>query len=162
MASAETHAEHLETPQGVTRDLLERHASSGSLLRGAIIVFGLLFALGIVGFVIKLAGGTGVGNKSEWGYFAGVLAFLFSTGASAPMVAIALRIAKAQWRRPFSRIAELWAVVGALSLLMFIPMLWVLPSQDDIHNSIKPKTTNARTAALDQICGENLGTSPGW
>ncbi|MDD9995071.1 MAG: hypothetical protein OXS35_04895, partial [Dehalococcoidia bacterium] len=53
-----------------------------------------------------------------------------------PMVAIAPRIAKGHWRRIISRPAELWSVAGLISLLLFIPLLWVLPGLEDGRRSL--------------------------
>ena len=119
----------LTTQEGVSRNLLERHESSGSLFRSAVVLFGILTALGVVGVVIRLSGG--FDDKAVWGYYAAVFAFILTTAQAAPMAAIAPRIAKAHWRRPISRAAELWTAVGLLSMLLFIPLLWVLPDLED-------------------------------
>ena len=52
------------------------------------------------------------------------------------MVAIAPRLAKAHWRRPISRTAELFTAVGLFNLLLFIPLLWVLPDLGDGRRSL--------------------------
>ncbi len=52
------------------------------------------------------------------------------------MVAIAPRMANSHWRRPISRAAELWSVVGLLNLLWFIPLLWILPPLSDGRRSL--------------------------
>ena len=70
-------------------------------------------------------------DKAVWGYYAAVFAFILTTAQAAPIVAIAPRLAKGHWRRPISRAAELWSVVGLFSILLFIPLLWVLPSLED-------------------------------
>ena len=87
---------------------------------------GLMFALGIIGFVMRLA--SGFDDKDVWGYYVAVFAFLMTTTSAAPMVAIAPRIANAHWRRPISRAAELWTVAGCLTLILYIPLIWLLPS----------------------------------
>ena len=119
----------LTTQAGVSRNLLERHEGSGNLFRNAVLLFGFLFILGIVGFVIRVSGG--FSDKAVWGYYAAVFAFILTTAQAAPMAAIAPRIAKAHWRRPISRAAEMWTVAGLVSTLLFIPLLWVLPSLED-------------------------------
>lgn len=119
----------LTTQGGVSHDLLERHQSSGALFRSAVALFAVLFVLGVVGFIIRVT--DGVSDRAIWGYYAAVFAFILTTAQAAPMVAIAPRIAKAHWRRPLSRAAELWTAVGLLNLLLFIPLLWVLPDLTD-------------------------------
>ena len=130
MPNEATHGEHgLATPAGITNDLLAKHAASGPTFRWVAVVCAALLVLGVVGVVLRLSGG--VSDKTVWGYYAALFAFILSTAQAAPMVAIATRIAKAHWRRPISRISEMYTAVGLLNLLLFIPMLWVLPSLED-------------------------------
>ncbi len=124
----------LSTPASVTRDLLERHKKSGSRFKIAAAVFAALFALGVVGFAMRLA--DGFDDTSRWGYHAAFFAFLLATAQAAPMVAIAPRMAKAHWRRPISRAAELFGAVGLVTTLAFIPLLWVLPGLDDNRRTL--------------------------
>ncbi len=119
----------LATPAGVTGDLLRRHEKTGEVFWRVVAVCGILFVLGIVGFVMRLM--DGVSDKAVWGYYAAMFVFILTTAQAAPMVAIAPRIAKAHWRRPLSRAAELWSIVGLFNLILFIPLLWVLPSLED-------------------------------
>ena len=119
----------LGTQAGVTRDLLARHQRTGRMFRGAVALFAVMLVLGVIGLVMRLSGG--VSDKAVWGYYAAMFAFILTTAQAAPMVAIAPRMAKSHWRRPISRAAELWSVVGLFNLLLFIPMLWVLPSLED-------------------------------
>tara|TARA_B100000745_G_scaffold2187_1_gene1822 strand:- start:24391 stop:25860 length:1470 start_codon:yes stop_codon:yes gene_type:complete len=95
---------------------------------------GLMFALGIIGFVLRLA--SGFDDKDVWGYYVAVFAFLMTTTSAAPMVAIAPRIANAHWRRPISRAAELWTVAGCLNLVLYIPLIWLLPSLENGRRSL--------------------------
>ena len=105
------------TPSGVTNDLLDRHRTNSSKFRWTSVVLGLLLILGIVGFVIRIQ--DGVSDPSVWGYYAALFAFILTAAQAAPLVAIAPRIAKAHWRRPVSRAAELFAVVGILNMILF-------------------------------------------
>ena len=119
----------LATPAQVTTDLLNRHRSTGNLFRGALGVTGVMFILGIVGVVLRLSDGT---DKTHlWGYHAAAFSFVLTTAQAAVMVAIAPRLAKAHWRRPISRVAEMFAVVGLVNFLIFMPLLLVLPSLED-------------------------------
>ena len=131
--SANGHAA-VATPAGVTHDLLDLHRKWGDKLRWTVVVLGALLILGIVGFVMRLQ--DGVDDPRVWGYYAALFAFILTTAQAAPLVAIAPRIAKAHWRRPVSRAAELFAVVGVFNLLLFIPLLWVLPGLDDGRRSL--------------------------
>ena len=136
MAEAAVHNGHgeLATPAGVTHDLLARHRMASGTFRRVVFVLGVLFALGIVGFVLRL--GDGFGSSRLWGYHAALFAFLLTTAQAAPMVSIATRLARSHWRRPISRSAELFAAVGILNALIFIPLLWVLPSLEDGRRSL--------------------------
>ena len=131
--SANGHAT-VATPAGVTHDLLDRHRTYGSKFRWTLVVLGVLFVLGIVGFVIRIQ--DGVSDPSVWGYYAALFVFILTAAQGAPLVAIAPRIAKAHWRRPVTRAAELFAVVGVLNLILFIPLIWVLPGLDDGRRSL--------------------------
>ena len=119
----------LTTPTAVTHDLLGRYLSTGNLFKIALAASGVLLALGVVGLVLRLS--DGVSDPTKWGYYAAAFAFILSTAQAAPMVAFATKIVKSHWRRPISRAAELFAVVGLFNLLLFIPLLWVLPSMED-------------------------------
>ena len=124
----------LTTREGVTRDLLEKHQQTGDMFWRAVVLFGVLFILGIIGFAMRLS--DGVSDKAVWGYYAAVFAFILTTAQAAPIMAIAPRLGKGHWRRPISRAAELWSVVGLLSVLLFIPLLWVLPSLEDQRRTL--------------------------
>ena len=119
----------LTTSAGVVHDLLNRHRSTGGVFRLAVVISGVLFLLGIVGFVMRLQ--DGVDDMAIWGYYAALFAFILTTAQAAPMVAIVPRLAKAHWRRPISRSAELFSLVGLFNLVLFIPLLWVLPDLSD-------------------------------
>ena len=125
------HAPELATAAEFSSDFLDRHTSTGTLYRRALWVTGVLFLLGVVGFIIRAVGdgfGTGEGDRLPWGYYTTTVAFLLTTAGGAPIVAVALRLVKAHWRRPMTRVAELYGVVGLLTLLMFIPLLFLVPS----------------------------------
>ena len=132
-ASENGHA-YLTTAAGVTHDLLDKRKATGNLYRGVVLVLAVLLILGVVGFVLRLQ--DGVSKTALWGYHAALFAFILTTAQAAPMVAIAPRMAKGHWRRPISRAAELFTVVGLFNLLLFIPLLWVLPGLDDGRRSL--------------------------
>ncbi len=129
MADRNGHAPQV-TVEEYTRDIVGRHAVTGPRYRRALWITGLLLVVGIVGFILR-ATSDGFDDRLPWGYFAATVAFLLTTAGAAPMVAVALRMVKAHWRRPMIRIAEMYAVPGVLTLLMFIGLMWLIPSADN-------------------------------
>ena len=111
----------------VTRDVTSKTFSMPRVLTIALILAGILLALGIVGFIIR-AVDDGFGDHGPWGYHAAIFSFLFMITGAAPLAAVAFRFTKSHWRRPMSRVSELFSVVSIFSLLMFIPLMLVLPS----------------------------------
>jgi Ni/Fe-hydrogenase subunit HybB-like protein len=85
----------------------------------------VLVALGLVGVAARLAGG--FADRAAWGYYAAVFIYLQSAAATVPIVAWVSRFAKGQWALPFRRLADLFAVVGLLSVLLFLPLLGTIP-----------------------------------
>ena len=118
----------------INEDLVARHEAKSKYFKPIILALGVGLILGIIGLILRLV--DGVSDTSKWGYTAAVLAFFLTTASAAPMVAIAPRIAKGHWRRIISRPAEMWSAAGLISLLLFIPMLWVLPSLEDGRRSL--------------------------
>jgi hypothetical protein len=115
-----------KTSQEVNDDLLRTKSGSGMLFYAVTFILVVLTALGGVGFWMR--SGDGFETHTPWAYLAAAFAFLLTTGMSAPLVAIAPRLARAHFSRPIARIAELWAVVGLVSLIILIPLLLALPS----------------------------------
>ena len=127
-------AEPPTSPSETTEFLVTRHLRLGDNFWRAAAVFGVLTILGIIGFVVRVSGG--VGDRAMWGFYIAMFSFMITTASAAPIVAIAPRMANSHWRRPLSRAAELWSVVGLLSLLWFIPILWILPPLSDGRRSL--------------------------
>ena len=119
----------------VGRDLAARHGASPRGFRIAVLAAAALFVVGVVGFVLKLAD-QGTDDPSAWGYYAALVAFLLTAGSGAVMVAIATRLAKAHWRRPISRVSEMFTVVVLYTLVLFIPLMFVLPDLSDNRRSL--------------------------
>ena len=115
-----------KSPQEVTDDALGSTASTGSRYKLAVIGLAILTLIGAVAVISRLF--SDATDHRQWGYLAAAFAFIITTGMSAPMVAIAPRLAKAHFNKPISRAAELWAVVGLINVLIFIPLLVTLPS----------------------------------
>ena len=119
------------TPQGVTEHLTQKVFTFDRAFGIALLGVGLLVVLGIVGFVVRAVDdGFSDSARPAWGYYAAMFAFLLTTAGSAPLVAVALRWTKNHWRRPLSRASEMFALVGVLNLLWFIPLMFLLPGID--------------------------------
>ncbi len=119
---------------GTTQYVANLTRSMPRTLNIALAVAGILSTLGIIGFIVRAAD-DGFGEHGPWGYYAGIFAFVFMISGAAPLVAVAFRFTKSHWRRPLSRVSELFAVIGIVNVLMFIPLMIVLP---DIHNAGVP------------------------
>lgn len=85
----------------------------------------VLALLGIAGTVFRLV--ESGSDRADWGYYAATLAWMLTVFGGAPMVAIAPMVAKANWVRPVARIATLGAIGTAVTTLLLIPLLFVLP-----------------------------------
>ena len=109
----------------VTADLLERVYRGGPAYWLAIIVLAIVFVAGLVGFVMRLAGG--FPNTPAWGYYAASFGYLLSTVMAVPLIPVGLHFTKAVWPRPLNRAALLFAAPGLLVGLMFLPLLGALP-----------------------------------
>ena len=134
------------TPQGVSEHLLSKVFSADKKFWLVMAGLAVLVALGIVGFVVRaLDYGFSDSARPQWGYYAAMFAFLLVTAGTAPVAAIAFRWTKNHWRRPFSRASELFALVGLLNLLWFIPMLILLPNIDLDGNGLLQVGVDRRT-----------------
>ena len=118
------------TIDGFNRDIAERHSTIGKGHRNLILISGALLLVGIAAFAAR-AIGDGFEYRSAWGYYAAVVAFLMTTAGAAPLVIVALRLVKAHWRRPLARVSELYAAVGLLTFVMFLPLLFLVPSANN-------------------------------
>ena len=110
----------------VTQDVAAKTCAMPKPFVIALVVAGLLLALGIVGFVIRAAL-SGFDDHGPWGYYMAIFSFVFMVTSTGPLAAVAFRITKSHWRRPLSRVSELFAVVGVFNVVMFIPLMMVLP-----------------------------------
>ena len=114
-------------PRAITRDMAAKIASVPQVFALVLAFTGALFVLGIIGFIAR-AVDDGFGDWAPWGYYMAAFSLVFMVTSTGPLAAIAFRFTKSHWRRPLSRVSELFAVVGILNLLLFIPMMFVLPS----------------------------------
>ena len=124
----------VEARKAVSDKLLSIHNVTSNRFWQFAALSGIMFALGIVGYILRLT--SGFDDKGAWGYYVAVFAFLMTTTSAAPMVAIAPRIDNSHWRRPISRAAEIWTLSGCLNLLLYIPLIWLLPSLENGRRSL--------------------------
>ena len=110
----------------------------------ALLVTGVLFILGIVGFVAR-AVVDGFDDIAPWGYYMAVFSLVFMITSGAPLVAVAFRFTKSHWRRPLSRVAELFSIVAILNLLMFIPLMFLLPDLANPNGVVEGQLELRRT-----------------
>ncbi len=116
----------LPNARQMTGDIEAKTRAMPSKYKLALAVTAVLAALGVAGFAIRLTS-DGFAEHGPWGYYAAVFSFIFLVTSSAPLFAIAFRITKNHWRRPISRIAELFAVLGVLNVILYIPLIYALP-----------------------------------
>ena len=93
--------------------------------KGTVVIgVGLLAALGVVMYVVKLFSW---GDRAEWAYPAAITLFVLSTVTAAPLVAFASRMARGYWGLPARRVVELFALPSMLLFVLLIPILGSLP-----------------------------------
>ncbi len=112
--------------EAVTSDVAGKTFSMPSGYKLALGIALILTALGVVGFIAR-AGADGFDSPGPWGYYAAIFSFVFMVTGAAPLVAAAFRFTKSHWRRPLSRVAEMFALVGVVNVVLFIPLLMVMP-----------------------------------
>ena len=69
----------------------------------------------------------GLDDHTRWKYYAVAYFYVFSLVMGIPIASIGLRFARAQWRRPTSRAAELFALAGPVMLVFFLPIMAAHP-----------------------------------
>ena len=111
----------------ITDEVMDRTTKKSKPFMVLLLISLTLVSLGIIGFVIRLTS-QGLSDYSAWGYYMAAFSFVFMITSSAPLVACAFRFTKSHWRRPLSRVAELFAIIGVFNILLFIPMVITLPS----------------------------------
>ena len=139
---------------GLVADVVAKQRTTAPVFR-AILWGGLLLTiLGVVGFVLK-AVTAGFDDHRAWGFYIAAFAFVFTLSASAPLAACAFRFTKSHWRRPLSRIAELFSLVSIVNILLFIPALIVLPD-------IGVMTESGEAMVRRSIWFQELVNPSGW
>ena len=113
------------TQEELTEELLHQARQTGPRLKTLIIVLGALALLGFVGIAMRFSDSTG--GHTAWNFYAVGYVYVFSLTMGVPLAGFALRMVRAQWRRPTSRAAELFAIAGPVNLIFFIPLVIALP-----------------------------------
>ena len=113
------------TQEELTEELIHQARVAGPTMRKAMWVLAGLSALGIIAAVIMMLGG--LDDHTQWSYYAVAYFYVFSLVMGIPIASIGLRFARAQWRRPTSRAAELFALAGPVMLIFFIPIMAAHP-----------------------------------
>ena len=113
------------TQDELTEELIHKARVAGPTMRKAMWILAGLAALGIIAAVIMMLGG--IDDHTQWSYYAVAYFYVFSLVMGIPIASIGLRFARAQWRRPTSRAAELFALAGPVMLLFFLPIMAAHP-----------------------------------
>jgi len=135
---AEAHAGgHAPLPQGktarqLTEDVLERMRMARERTGAPLLIASVLSVAGLVGILLKLS--HGFGDRAAWGYYAAIVGWLLSTACSAPIIVIVTRLARGDWRRPFTRIGDIYAFTPAIMLLLVTPVMLALPPLEGRRN----------------------------
>jgi hypothetical protein len=95
-------------------------------LAGPGVVLAVLAVVGIAAVVWQIIV-HGFGTLQPWTYCAIAFGYLLITAGGAPVVIVTIRVSRGQWRRPMARVAEFPAACGLVTLLLFIPLLIVVP-----------------------------------
>ncbi|MQF69931.1 hypothetical protein FIM12_06330 [SAR202 cluster bacterium AD-804-J14_MRT_500m] len=125
--------EELRSSQ-LTADVSAGFYRVGSNFKIITLILAGLFIMGLVPFIIRCLSGFDDDQRSEWGYIGSLFGFLMLTAGSAPLVAVAFRMTRNHWRRPFSRISELYAIVGMFTLSLMLPLMAILPTLEGRHS----------------------------
>ena len=120
----------------MSQDLAEKARSKAQPFTMALMVTGILFIVGIIGFVAR--GATdGFSDIAPWGYYMAIFSLIFMISSSGPVVVVAFRFTKSHWRRPLSRVGELFSIVCILTTLMFIPLMILLPDLANPNGAVE-------------------------
>jgi len=128
----------------MSQDLSQKTRAMPQPFTTALVVTGILFIIGIVGFIARAAD-DGFDEIAPWGYYLAVFSMVFMLTSAAPLVAVAFRFTKSHWRRPLSRVAEIFSIVGILNLLMFIPLMFLLPGLENPEGVVEGQLELRRT-----------------
>lgn len=139
----------------ISQDISAKTRSMPKPFTIALAVTGILFILGVVGFVARAAD-SGFDEIAPWGYYMAMFSMVFMVTSAAPLAAVAFRFTKSHWRRPLSRVSELFSIIGILNVAMFIPLMLVLPSLDNPAGVVEGQLELRRTIWIEGPIGAPL------
>lgn len=113
------------TQDELTQELIHDARETGPRMRRALWILAAVATLGVVAALLMMLGG--LDDHTRWKYYAVGYFYVFSLVMGIPMAGIGLRFARAQWRRPTSRAAELFALAGPVLLVFYFPIMAAHP-----------------------------------
>ena len=113
------------TQDELTQELIHDARETGPRMVRAMWILAAVATLGVVAAILMMLGG--LDDHTRWKYYAVGYFYVFSLVMGIPMAAIGLRFARAQWRRPTSRAAELFALAGPVMLVFYLPIMAAHP-----------------------------------
>ncbi len=113
------------TQDELTQELIHDARETGPRMRRALWILAVVATLGVVAALLMMLGG--LDDHTRWKYYAVGYFYVFSLVMGIPMAGIGLRFARAQWRRPTSRAAELFALAGPVMLVFYFPIMAAHP-----------------------------------
>lgn len=122
----------LLTPQKINADLLEVLNTARSRTTPALLLTGLMCLIGLAGIAIRIGGG--FTDRAAWGYYAALMSWLLATACGAPIAVIVTRLARGDWRRPFTRVGDIYAITPLIMFFLVVPLMFTLPPLDGRRN----------------------------
>lgn len=113
------------TQDELTQELIHDARETGPRMRRALWILAVVATLGVMAALLMMLGG--LDDHTRWKYYAVGYFYVFSLVMGIPMAGIGLRFARAQWRRPTSRAAELFALAGPVMLVFYFPIMAAHP-----------------------------------
>ena len=109
----------------IVEDLIATTNGASKSFKIIAIGLGIMSVLGIIALVLKWINYSD--DSTRWGYVAALVSFLLSITGGAPMVAMGPVMAKANWVRPLTRLAAIFSFAGVSTIIVLIPLLFLLP-----------------------------------
>lgn len=113
------------TQEELTQELIHDARETGPRMRRALWILAAIATLGVVAALLMMLGG--LDDHTRWKYYAVGYFYVFSLVMGIPIAGIGLRFARAQWRRPTSRAAELFALAGPVMWVFYLPIMAAHP-----------------------------------
>jgi molybdopterin-containing oxidoreductase family membrane subunit len=115
----------LEPDEGVDEALLAPLQRTTWRFYAFVATMGAIVALGLYAYSVQLQAGlaaTGLTNRVSWGLYIANLVFFIGISYGGTLISAILRLTKAEWRRPITRLAEMTTVMSLLIAVGF-PLL---------------------------------------